>query len=182
MRQFENNIKLLKMKSTLIILGCVAYSALAVSTSIKEKLGQAKKNALAEQACTCTLSGAVGAGNGLPSLGQGVYAGSSQSAEVSEGQAVMSVPDTQYSEVCQQAVCECNSQTQAAVLSATRTRVYTVNGTVDAAESDIFAAQGTAQQASSGSKRHQAASVLNNVGSTASGASQACVQLCTASA
>ena len=110
MRQFENNIKLLKMKSTLIILGCVAYSALAVSTSIKEKLGQAKKNALAEQACTCSLSGLPGAGHGLPNLSQGVYAGSSESSEVAQGQAIMSVRDTQYSEVCQQAVCECNSQ------------------------------------------------------------------------
>ena len=83
MRQFENNIKLLKMKSTLILLGCV-YSALAVSTSIKEKLGQAKKNALAEQACTCDL-GAGANGSGLPALGQAVYAGSSQTAEVSQG-------------------------------------------------------------------------------------------------
>ena len=107
MRQFENNIKLLKMKSTLILLGCV-YSALAVSTSIKEKLGQAKKNALAEQACECSL-GAGELGAGLPALGQAVYAGSSQTAEVTQGESVRNVPDTQYSEVCQQAVCECNS-------------------------------------------------------------------------
>ena len=138
MRQFENNIKLLKMKSTLILLGCV-YSALAVSTSIKEKLGQAKKNALAEQACTCDL-GAGAPGAGLPGLGQAVYAGSSQTAEVSQGQSIRNTPDTQYSEVCQQAVCECHSAAHNANLSATRTRVYNVNGTVDAEETDIFGA------------------------------------------
>ena len=57
------------MKSTLILLGCVAYSALAVSTSIKEKLGQAKRNTLAEQSaavCSCALPGAPG--QGLPVL------------------------------------------------------------------------------------------------------------------
>lgn len=83
MRELENNIKLLKMKSTLILLGCV-YSAVAVSTSIKEKLGQAKKNALAEQACVCDLGAAPG-GVELPGLGQAVYAGSSQTAEVTQG-------------------------------------------------------------------------------------------------
>lgn len=178
MRQFENNIKLLKMKSTLILLGCVAYSALAVSTSIKEKLGAAKKNALAEQTCSCSLGANGAPGAGLPSLGQGVYAGSSQSAEVSQGENLYSVPDTQYNEVCQQAVCECQNQAQQAAFTATRTRVYSVNGTVDASETDLFSAQGTAQAAASGSKRYQQASVLNNVGSTAPGASAACVQLC----
>ena len=136
MRWFENNIKLLKMKSTLILLGCV-YSAVAVSTSIKDKLGAAKKNTLAEQACDCSLGGA-GAGAGLPALGQAVYAGSSQSAEVSQGQSIRNAPDTQYSEVCQQAVCECNNQAHSATLSASRTRVYNVNGTVDALETNIF--------------------------------------------
>lgn len=177
MRQFENNIKLLKMKSTLILLGCV-YSALAVSTSIKEKLGQAKKSALAEQ-CSCDL-GAGAPGAGLPGLGQAVYAGSSQTAEVSQGQSVRNTPDTQYSEVCQQAVCECNQGAHQASLTATRTRVYSVNGTVDAEETDIFAAQGSAQHSASGTRRHQSASVLNNVGATAPGAGQACVQLCRA--
>lgn len=181
MRQFENNIKLLKMKSTLILLGCVAYSALAVSTSIKTKLGQVKQNALAEQAsCSCDLNGLPGAGAGLPSLGQGVYAGSSQTAEVSQGESVRNTPDTQYSEVCQQAVCECNNAVHSANLSATRTRVYSVNGTVDAEETNIYAAQGTAQHASSGSRKHQSASVLNNVGASAPGGAAACVQLCRA--
>ena len=60
------------MKSTLILLGCVAYSALAVSTSIKEKLGQAKRNTLAEQAaavipCSCSLP-VIGSG-AVPILG-----------------------------------------------------------------------------------------------------------------
>ena len=84
MRQFENNIKLLKMKSTLILLGCV-YSALAVSTSIKEKLGSAKKTLAEQAACTCTIGSGASAGNGLPALGQAVYAGSTQTAEVSQG-------------------------------------------------------------------------------------------------
>jgi hypothetical protein len=97
------------MKSTLILLGCVAYSALAVSTSIKEKLGQAKRNTLAEQACSCSLPILPGAGAGLPNLGQAVYVGSSQGSSVSQGATVHSTPDTQYSENCAQAVCECRS-------------------------------------------------------------------------
>jgi hypothetical protein len=108
-------IKLLKMKSTLILLGCIAYSALAVSTSIKEKLGQAKRNTLAEQtAATCSCTVPPGVGGIQPNLGQAVLTGSSQGAQVSQGETLSSSPDTEYAENCEQAACSCHSSSHSA--------------------------------------------------------------------
>ena len=103
------------MKSTLIILGCIAYSTLAVSTSIKGKLSEAKKNTLAEQtAATCSCTVPPGVGGVLPNLSQAVLTGSSQGAQVSQGETLSSSPDTQYSENCEQAACSCHAATHSA--------------------------------------------------------------------
>lgn len=165
------------MKSTLILLGCVAYSALAVSTSIKEKLGQAKRNTLAEQStCSCVVP--PGVGGVLPNLGQAVLTGSSQGAQVSQGQTLSSSPDSQYAENCEQAVCACHSASHSGSSSASRIRTYKVNGTVDALEEDIFAESGTASSAANGEKHHTQQSWVNNAGSTSSGAVGSCVSIC----
>ena len=169
------------MKSTLILLGCVAYSALAVSTSIKEKLGQAKRNTLAEQSATaqqCSCQVPVGPGGVLPNLGQAVLTGSTQGSQVSQGESLSSAPDSEYSENCEQAACSCHSATHSATASATRIRTYLVNGTVDAEEQDIFAESGTASSSSNGQKHHTQQSWVNNQGSSASGAVASCVAIC----
>jgi hypothetical protein len=138
------------MKSTLILLGCIAYSAVAVSTSIKEKLGQAKKSNLAEQTCSCSLPGIASPGAGLPALSQAVYAGSSQGAQLSQGETLASSPDTLYSENCEQDVCACHQAVHSSHATATRIRTYAVNGTVNASESDLWAENGNASSSANG--------------------------------
>ena len=166
------------MKSTLILIGCIAYSALAVSTSIKDKLSESKKTLAQQTAATCSCTVPPGVGGILPNLGQAVLTGSSQGAQVSQGETLRSNTDSEYAENCEQAACSCHSATHSAQASATRIRTYSVNGTVDALENDIFAESGTAASSANGQRHHVQQTIVNNQGSTSSGAVGSCVSIC----
>jgi len=166
------------MKQTLIILGLSACAF--AHTGLKNRLGQVKKAALAEQAasCNCTLSGS-GSGSGLPDLGSGTVNGWATGASVTQGETVSTIPDTQVTEQANSECCSCNTGSQQAASSATKTRHYDISGSISIAESVEWAESGNSSSSSAGEARKQSTSEESNESNSGSGAPNGgCVTVC----
>ena len=164
------------MKQTLIILGLSACAF--AHTGLKNRLGQVKKNTLAEQAaCSCSLSNTTGAG--LPNLGSGTVNGWAQGASVTQGETVSTIPDTEVTEQAASECCSCNTGSQSAASSATKTRHYDITGSISIAESVEWAESGNSSSSSSGEARKQSTSEESNLSNAGSGAPNGgCVTVC----
>ena len=164
------------MKQTLIILG---LSAVALAhTGLKTRLGQVKKNTLAEQSCSCSLA-SNSTGAGLPSLGSGTVNGWAQGAAVTQGETVSTIPDTEVTEQANSECCSCNTGSQSAASSATKTRHYDISGSISIAESVEWAESGNSSSSSAGEARKQSTSVESNESNSGSGAPNGgCVTVC----
>ena len=158
------------MKSTLILLGlsAVAFAHKGI------------KSRLAEQAATCSCSIPSGAtGAGLPALGQATYNGFNQAGSVANGESISTIPDTEVTEQANSECCSCNTGSQSAASSATKTRHYDISGSISIAESVEWAESGNSSSSSAGEARKQSTSEESNESNTGSGAPNGgCVTVC----
>jgi len=164
------------MKQTLIILGLSACAF--AHTGLKNRLGQVKKNTLAEQSCSCSLP-SNGTSGGLPPLGSGTVNGWAQGASVTQGETVNTIPDTEITEQANSECCSCNTGSQSAASSATKTRHYDITGSISIAESVEWAESGNSSSSSAGEARKQSTSEESNQSNANQGAPNGgCVTVC----
>jgi hypothetical protein len=164
-----------KMKQTLILLG---LSAVAFAhTGIKTRLGQVKSNTLAEQ-CSCSIA-ANSTGSGLPGLSQGTLNSWAQGGSISQGETISTVPDTEVTEAGASECCSCNTGSQSAASSGSKTRHYDILGSITIAESVEWAESGNSSSNSAGEARKQSTSEESNTSNSGSGAPNGgCVTVC----
>ena len=157
------------MKSTLIFLG---LSAVALAKS-------SLKGRLAEQAsCSCSLP-AGGAGANLPALGQGTYNGFNQAGSVTTGSAISTIPDTEILEQGASQCCSCNTGSNSAAASGSKTRHYDISGSISIAESVEWEETGNSSSQAAGQANKQSASAVKNVANAGNGAPNGgCVTVC----
>ena len=166
------------MKQTLIILGLSACAF--AHTGIKNRLGQVKLNTLAEQSCSCSLA-ANSTGSGLPPLSSGSVNGWAQGASVTQGTSLSTIPDTEIIEQGASECCSCNTGSQSAASSATKTRHYDITGSISIAESVEWAESGNSSSSSEGEAKKQSTSEESNSNNSGSGAPNGgCVTVCAA--
>ena len=164
------------MKQTLIILGLSACAF--AHTGLKNRLGQVKKNTLAEQAAVCSCSLSNTTGSGLPSLGSGTVNGWAQGASVTQGETVSTIPDTEVTEQANSECCSCNTGSQSAASSGTKTRHYDISGSISIAESVEWAESGNSSSSSAGEARKQSTSEESNLSNASGAPNGGCVSVC----
>lgn len=102
---------------TVLLLGLAVG---AMSAQMKQKLAQQADRSLAQEiSCEPTIQAVLPPlvslecpcnFTALPGLGAGINLGFSQDAAVVQEQHLDSVPDTQFTQICQSNCCECNEE------------------------------------------------------------------------
>jgi hypothetical protein len=157
------------MRRTLSVIGTLlAVAGIASANNLKQKLVQQKAKDLAETAvlhnygddddchlnlyqppavsipdCNCTFTP-------LPGLGLGTVESFNQQAVIFQEANLQSVPDTQYTQICQSECCECENEAHSSCSAASKNRTFTITGSICVLETLDEAEQGHAKEKSKG--------------------------------
>eukprot|EP00347_Sterkiella_histriomuscorum_P014626 403360162 len=176
-----DQIKLLTMKtkSTIILLALVAGTFAA--GNMKNKLAQMNSKTLAQNSnggdlqlnedicnlsfgdlpsvelpeCPCQFSE-------LPGLGAGLNTGYSQEALVLQQNLLSTVPDTQYSQICQSNCCACEEEAHASYANEAKNRTFVIQGSISVLETLRKIEAGQARENSQGVSEKQTICQTNN--------------------
>lgn len=179
-----STLKLLqiKMRTQAIVIAALLGFALAAEPTLKQKLGQTKKNlAQVQQDCPeieasaealpafevaePTLEWCDCAADIEGGLGAGVQASNNLQAQVLQSTQVSSTPDVSQSSECVTNCCACNEAQGEERVNAQRVRHFCIAGDISVTEDIEFHALSRAQEASAGRAHKDSECVLNNQGS-----------------
>lgn len=168
------------MKS-IVILFALAAGTLA-SGNMKQKLAQMNAKNLAQN----VNKGSLGLGEGencqinfgelpnvqlpecpcqftnLPGLGAGLNQGYSQEALVLQQNLLSSIPDTQYSQICQSNCCACEEEAHASYQNEAKNRTFVIQGSISVLETLSRVEAGQARENSQGISEKQTVCQTNN--------------------
>ena len=168
-------------KKSVVLMALVA-STFAADT-IRNKLGQVNAKNLAQEAmiqaaspasnwCNCATNLAALPAVSLPTcpctftplpgLGAGLNNRYNQAARVEQGQLVESVPDTQFTQICQSNCCACEEEAHAAYSNAVKNRTFSISGSISVLETLAIQEMGQGEQNSQGYSEKDTICETNN--------------------
>lgn len=171
------------MRTQAIVLAALLGFALAAEPTLKQKLGQTKKNLAQVQQDACddieataealptfevaepTLDWCDCADEITIGLGAGVQASNNLQAQVLQSTQVSSTPDVSQSSECITNCCACNEAQGEERINAQRVRHFCIAGDISVTEDIEFHSLQRAQEASAGRAHKDSECVLNNQGS-----------------
>lgn len=112
----------------------------------------------------------------LPGLGSGLNNGYRTEAEAIQAEFLASVPDTQYSQICQSNCCACEEEAHAGYTNARKNRTFTIAGSISVLETLRIQEQGRARENSEGFSEKNTICQTNNA-EGGLGAGQDCVEV-----
>jgi hypothetical protein len=98
----------------------------------------------------------------LPGLGAGLNGGFENRAEVLQAELLRSVPDTQYSQICQSNCCSCEEEAHAGYTNQRKNRTFTISGSISVLETLRVQEQGRARENSEGYSEKNTICQTNN--------------------
>ena len=159
------------------------FAGAFASNTVKNRLGQMNAKNLAQEAG----NGGVGAGSGgdwcpdgltelpavelpecpcqftqLPGLGAGLNNGFKTEAQALQSEFLQSVPDTQFSQICQSNCCSCEEEAHAAISNAQKNRTFTISGSISVLETLSVQEAGRARENSQGFSEKDTICQTNN--------------------
>lgn len=166
-------------KKTVVLMALVAGTFAA--ESIRNRLGQLSTKTLAQE----SNGGGVGSGDDwcvggltelppielpecpcnfseLPGLGSGHSNGFKTEAQALQSQFLESVPDTQYSQICQSNCCSCEEASHAGYTNARKNRTFTIAGSISVLETLRVQEKGEARENSKGFSEKDTICQTNN--------------------
>ena len=167
------------MKKSVVLMALLAGAF--ASNTVKNRLGQMNAKNLAQEAG----NGGVQAGGDwcpdgitelpavelpecdceftqLPGLGAGLNNGFRTEAEARQSEFLQSVPDTQYSQICQSNCCSCEEEAHASYANQQKNRTFTISGSISVLETLRVQEAGRAREKSEGFSEKDTICQTNN--------------------
>lgn len=169
------------MQKSLVLMAL--FAGAFANEGIKNRLGQASAKTLAQEGAKGNLgAGEVSCGGNLGQipevtlpecpcefvdlnnlgLGQGIHNGFEQRAHVEQTNLLQSIPDSQFSQVCQSNCCACEDEDHASYTNAEKQRTFNIQGSITVSESVRFQEEGKAREVSEGRSQKTTVCQTNN--------------------
>jgi hypothetical protein len=142
----------------------VALIAGAFAAPLKQKLAQQNAGCdipvptipvITLPECTCNFTV-------LPGLGAGINQGQSEEATVVQQSLLSTVPDTQFSQICQSNCCECAEEAHSSFANQQKNRTFSISGSIQVLENLYLQENGQAAEQSYGRAEKDSICQRNN--------------------